>query len=89
MRLTIFIKHRSGDNFCWSGGGLLKAVQERVPAHFCDQLTQTEFDGKKYWIPEKYDEYLTYRYNNWRTPRQDWDHLADDHAITLAKTTTP
>lgn len=89
VRLDIFIKHRIGENFCWSEGGLPKAVQKCVPARFFDQLTQTEFDGKKYWIPEKYDEYLTYRYNNWRTPRQGWDHLADDHAITLAKTTTP
>ena len=88
-RLVIFITYRNGNNSCWSEGGRLSAVRRNVPAHFFDQLTQTEFDGQNYWIPEQYDEYLTYRYKNLRTPLKDRDHLADDYAITLAKSAAP
>ncbi|MFB0517315.1 MAG: LicD family protein [Candidatus Neomarinimicrobiota bacterium] len=79
--LDIFIKYREGDNYCWREGGREKNVKKSVPAHFFSKVVQREFDGKKYWIPAAYDEYLTYRYKNWRKPVKKWNNLEDDHAI--------
>jgi len=79
--LDIFIKYREGDYYCWKEGGRLKNAKKSVPVHFFNKLIYKEFDGKKYWIPEAYDEYLTYRYKDWRIPAKEWDNLEDDHAI--------
>ncbi|MFC1620479.1 LicD family protein [Candidatus Neomarinimicrobiota bacterium] len=81
MNLDIFIKYREGDNYYWIAGAKRRNVIKCVPSKFYDHLTQIEFDGKKYWIPEAYDEYLTHRFGDWRTPVKEWDHLADDQAI--------
>jgi len=81
VRLDIFIKYRMGDDYCWSEGVGKESVNKSVPAHFYSKHIMTEFGGKKYWIPEAYDEYLTYRYKNWRTPVKEWNHVQDDHAI--------
>jgi len=81
VRLDIFIKYRMGDDYCWSEGGREKNANKSAPAHFFRKLILTEFNSKEYWIPEAYDEYLTYRYKDWRTPVREWDHLEDDHAI--------
>ncbi len=81
VKLDIFIKYRVGDNYCWTEGIQEKNTKKSVPAHFFSKIILKEFDGKKYWIPEAYDEYLTHRYKDWRTPIREWNHLEDDHAI--------
>jgi len=79
--LDIFIKKRKGECYYWKEGGGQKKIMKSVPTRFFRVVTQKEFDGKKYWIPVSYDEYLTYRYKDWRTPDKEWHYLRDDGAI--------
>jgi len=34
--------------------------------------------GDGWSVPEKYEEYLTYRYGDWRVPVPDWRFKVDD-----------
>ncbi len=50
-----------------------------VPARFFENVIyNSEFD---IFIPEEWDEYLKYRYGNWRAPNSNWDFWRDDGAL--------
>lgn len=50
-----------------------------VPAHF---FAQTEFSAEhQTYLPTDWDEYLSFRYGNWRVPARDWDFWVDDGAM--------
>ena len=51
----------------------------RVPAMYFDQTFFHE-DFKVY-IPHQWDEYLQFRYGNWRVPAEKWDFWHEDGAI--------
>jgi phosphorylcholine metabolism protein LicD len=40
-----------------------------------------EFKGFKYSIPNLTDEYLTYRYGDWKKPVKNWNTFTDDNAL--------
>lgn len=46
-----------------------------VPARF---FRKTVILGDGWSVPEKYEEYLTYRYGDWRVPVPDWRFKVDD-----------
>ena len=75
--LDIFIKFRKDDNYYWR----VAEQRKSVPAEFYEKITQWSFNGKDYLIPQDYDRYLTYRYNDWRTPVKEWDTFKDDNAL--------
>jgi len=77
VALDIFIKFKKGDEYFWQVGPRRKSV----PAYFYETLKRHPFDGKEYLIPNKVEEYLTYRYGDWQTPIKDWDTCQDDSAI--------
>ncbi|HZK25176.1 MAG TPA: LicD family protein [Oscillospiraceae bacterium] len=50
-----------------------------VPAHF---FTNTAFSAvHQTYLPTSWDEYLSFRYGNWRVPARDWDFWVDDGAM--------
>ncbi len=53
-----------------------------IPRKFFEQLQFHEALGA--WIPEAWQEYLTVRYGNWKTPISDWVYYRDDSSIRLA-----
>jgi lipopolysaccharide cholinephosphotransferase len=81
VRLDIFIKYSFGSNHYWVEGSRMKETKKSVPKNYFDRIISTELNGKTYWIPEAYDEYLSFRYGDWRTPMERWNHLKDDGAI--------
>ena len=47
-----------------------------APAHMFEKfLMHPDF---KVCIPEKWEEYLRFRYGNWKTPVHNWDYTRDD-----------
>jgi phosphorylcholine metabolism protein LicD len=81
VRLDIFIKYTEGMKHYWVEGSGMKETKKSVPKSYFDRIIPTEWNGKTYWIPEAYDEYLSFRYGDWRRPVKEWDHLTDDQAI--------
>jgi lipopolysaccharide cholinephosphotransferase len=79
--LDIIIKYPDGDHYAWEVVETLK----RVPKKFYDTYDSIDFRGKRYPIPAFAEEYLTFRYGDWRTPKQDYDVRKDDGAIALVQ----
>jgi len=75
--LDIFIKSKKDDTYYWRVGEKKKSV----PARYYKEIVNWPFNGKNYLIPKNYDEYLTYRYGNWRTPVKEWDTFKDDNDL--------
>ena len=40
----------------------------RSPKEYLGNFTEIEFYGEKFRIPENYDQYLEFRFNNWKIP---------------------
>jgi phosphorylcholine metabolism protein LicD len=79
LTLDIFVCYPDGDNMSWAEGIRKKATKKSMPTRL-HKYTKTEFNGRKYPIPKHYDEYLTVRYGDWRTPVKNWNNFIDDPA---------
>lgn len=75
--LEIFIKYPIDDQSYWMIGRKVKSV----PKRFYDALTRIEFKNQSYSIPADTDGYLTFRFGDWRTPKQEWNTFRDDNAL--------
>ncbi|MBP7885844.1 MAG: LicD family protein [Candidatus Marinimicrobia bacterium] len=78
--LDIFVKKKLDDQYYWVVG-VKRRAKKAVPARFYDELTTVQFNNKTYSIPKLTDEYLTYRYGDWRTPVKTWNYIKDDQSI--------
>lgn len=79
--LEIFVKYAKNDESYWMIGRKVKSV----PSRFYDALDSIEFKGRRYTIPARTDEYLTFRYGDWRTPVQEWNTFRDDNALLIKR----
>jgi hypothetical protein len=52
-----------------------------VPTYFFSELMALEVEGTAVMCPRRYDEYLTLRYGDWRSPRKGWNYCRDDGAM--------
>jgi len=77
--LDIFVKKKLDDQYYWVVG-VKRRAKKAVPARFYDELTTVQFNNKTYSIPKLTDEYLTYRYGDWRTPVKNWNYIKDDQS---------
>jgi len=77
--LDIFVKKKLDDQYYWVVG-VKRRAKKAVPARFYDELTTVQFNNKTYSIPKLTDEYLTYRYGDWRTPVKTWNYIKDDQS---------
>jgi lipopolysaccharide cholinephosphotransferase len=75
--LDIIIKYPDGDDYAWVVMGTLK----RVPRKYYDQYESINFCGRVYPIPAFTEDYLAFRYGDWRTPKEEYDVRKDDGAI--------
>ena len=78
--LDIFVKTKVDDKYFWTVA-IKKPVLKSVPYHFYEELSKHTFDGYEYSIPQNYDDYLTYRYGDWKTPVKEYNYKKDDKAI--------
>lgn len=81
IKLDIFIRHPAGDTYCWIQGYTGREVTLAAPKKYFEPRIKTNFDGQEYWIPEAFEEYLSFRYGEWRIPRKQWDPLTEDGSI--------
>lgn len=53
-----------------------------APSHFFLNLTNMEFYGMNFRVPEKTEDYLVYYYgNDWRIPKKDWKYVRKDRLV--------
>lgn len=83
QRLTIdlIFKYADEGHYHWVVG-INPPVHKKVPRKFYDQFGSIEYKGYAYPIPHQVDEYLKYRYGDWRTPKKEWNFKVDDNAIS-------
>jgi len=77
VALDIFIKFKKDAEYFWQVGQKRKSV----PALFYDNLKEHQFDGKAYLVPKACEQYLTFRYGDWKTPVKEWNTFKDDNAV--------
>jgi hypothetical protein len=55
-----------------------------VPARFFRSSTPERFGGTELPVPRPVDQYLGFRYGDWREPAPNWETYRDDGAIVLS-----
>ncbi len=81
LLIDIFIKHAPGDGFLYNVlMNKNECVVQKAPSEMLAETTLVDFGGKQYPVPAKYDEYLTYRYGDWRTPVKEWSTYENDQS---------
>lgn len=73
----IFVKYPSQKDFFWKIGKKTKSVPEK----FYKSFKKIKFQGYEYSIPKLTDDYLKYRYGNWKKQVKTWNPEKDDLAI--------
>ena len=81
--MDIFVKKKIGEKYYWVVGKK-DHVLKSVPSHFYENFTRYNFNGYDYSIPADYEDYLTYRYGDWRETVKDYDFKKDDNSIVKA-----
>lgn len=76
--IDIFFKYTHKDNMYWMAYGQINSVPTSC---FKNKLEEIDFCGLKCTIPKEYNEYLTYKYGDWMTPKENWTHTDDDFSI--------
>jgi competence CoiA-like predicted nuclease len=78
--LDIFIK-REKNGFAYWSVSARNPVLKSVDAKFYRNRTTCTFLSEEFTIPQQTDEYLTFRYGDWRIPKKEWNFKKDDQAI--------
>ena len=81
VTMDCFIATRRDNDYVWSCGGPKHYTKKSVPAHFYDETKVITFRNKDYTAPKNVEDYLTFRYGDWRIPVKEWDYTKDDRAI--------
>ena len=78
--LDVFVKTKVDEKYFWTVG-IKNPVLKSVPYHFYEKLSKFPFDEYDYSVPTQYEDYLTYRYGDWKIPVKEYDFKKDDKAI--------
>jgi phosphorylcholine metabolism protein LicD len=65
----------------WPISEVYKAFTWLVPANLVLPLGEMDVAGVSLPVPCRTEDYLAYRYHDWRTPTQDWYYWRDDGGI--------
>ncbi len=77
FKIYISIKYKQNNSFRWIDIRNCKQITEK----YFNKLDEIEFEGNTYKIPTETDEYLNYRYGNWKSIPESWMHQIDDGAL--------
>jgi phosphorylcholine metabolism protein LicD len=75
--LEIFVKYPKQNNSYWMIGNTTK----NVPLKFYTKFKSIKFKDYSFSIPLLTEEYLTYRYGDWKKPVKEWNTFTDDKAL--------
>ncbi|MBC8346551.1 MAG: LicD family protein [Candidatus Marinimicrobia bacterium] len=87
VMLDCFMVKQDDDQYVCAYGGLNHYTKINIPARFYEKVDHLDFNGKQYSIPSNIEDYLTYRYGNWKVPINDgsWDYRKDDGSIVYSQ----
>ncbi len=77
FHVDLFAKYKVGNRYHWIDSNALKSID----AKYYDQLDEIEWEGRRISIPSSIEDYLTIRYNDWRTPSRNFSPSRDDGAV--------
>ena len=77
FHVDLFAKYKVGQRYQWIDSGTLKTIDAR----FYDTLETINWEGRDISIPSNPEEYLAIRYQDWRTPTQNFSPSRDDGAV--------
>ena len=77
FKIFISIKYKQNNKFGWIDIRNCKQITEK----YYNKLDEISFEGITYKIPSETDEYLNYRYGNWKSIHESWMHQIDDGAL--------
>lgn len=80
VMMDVFVRKQQGGKSHWLLGRR-NLVLNAMPEKFHCDLTHIDFNGRQFFVPADTDEFLTYRYGDWRTPVKEWDAFEHDGAI--------
>lgn len=78
--MELFVRKQQDGKAYWLLGND-HPVLNAMPDKFHCNLTRIDFNGRQFYVPADTDEFLTYRYGDWRTPVKEWDAFEHDGAI--------
>ncbi len=75
--LEIFIRYiKNTETYCQVGEQI-----QVIPLSYCSPLKKVEFNNYSYTIPQLTDEYLTFKYGDWKVTNKNWCVFADDKSM--------
>ena len=84
----LFSSYPTEDSELWCNHGNWQGVREYAPRGQYGSGTEAEFEGIKVRIPEKYDEYLTQKYGDWRADLPE-EERKGHHCCEICDTERP
>lgn len=78
--MDLFVKRKINGECCYTVSKN-PYILKSVPQKFHDNLTTIPFEGKDYYVPEQYKEYLTFVYGDWKIPVKKWSFKTSDNCV--------
>ena len=76
VKADLNVKYKLDNEYYWYMLGLHKI--SKADQKYFDNYEEIEYEGRKVKVPAHYDEFLTLKYGDWRTPNRDYDGNKDD-----------
>ena len=77
FHIDLFFYYKVNNSYHWKDSGTFKHIDRK----FYDKLDTIIWEGRKIPIPSYVEEYLAFRYGDWKTPDPKFDPSIQDGAI--------
>lgn len=80
--VDVFLRKSSDGQAFWLLGND-NLTLNAMPEKFHNEVRAVTFNNRQFNVPADTDEFLTFRYGDWKTPVKEWDAAKNDGAIAL------